>query len=76
MLSNHTFANVAAISVVLKTSGNKKIRVPTMLAILAQRSKFSSNILRHKIMLRGINVTCHVYGWMTNILIKNRLAVV
>jgi hypothetical protein len=73
-LSNHTFDNTGAKSVVVKTSDNGKIRVPTILAILAQR-KFSSIILRHRTMPRGINDTCHLYGWMINTLIKNRLAV-
>jgi hypothetical protein len=59
----------------VKTSGNEKIRVPTTLAILEQRRKFSNIILWHKTMPRGINDTCNLYWWMTNTLIKNRLAV-
>jgi hypothetical protein len=61
-LSNHTFDSNGAKSVVVKTSCNEKIRVPTMLAILAQRRTFSNDILKHTTMPRGINVTCHVYG--------------
>jgi hypothetical protein len=44
MPSNH--GNTRAKSVVVKTSGNEKITVPTMLAILAQRRKFSNINLR------------------------------
>jgi hypothetical protein len=45
MPSNHTFDNNGAKSVAVKTSGNEKIRVPTTLAILEQRRKFSNIIL-------------------------------
>jgi hypothetical protein len=62
MLSNHTLDNTGAKSVVVKTSGNEKIRVPIMLEILAQRRKCSNSILKHKIMPRGINVTSMFMG--------------
>ena len=44
--SNHTFANVGAISVVVKTSSNEKISISIMLAILACGRKFSQHYFK------------------------------
>lgn len=75
MLSNYTFENAGAKSVVMKTSCNEKMKVTTMLAVLAVSSMFSNMILKCKTMPREITVTSQLYGWVTNTLMKNWLAV-
>lgn len=60
---------------VMKTSGNEKMKVTTTLAVLAD-SKFSNITLKCRTMPREITVTSQLYGWVTNTLMKNWVAVV
>jgi hypothetical protein len=82
MPTNCTVDKTGVKSLLIKTSGNEKMRVTVMLMVLADDTKLPPHvILNRRTMPKeqlpiGLIVRCQSNGWMTNELIRDWLQVV
>lgn len=82
MKSNITVDQKGAKSILMRTTGNEKLRITAMLAVTADGHKLTPYvILKRKTMPkeslpRGLIVRCHEKGWMSKELMNDWLSVV
>jgi hypothetical protein len=76
MPSNYTVGDKDVKSVLIKTSGNEKMRVTVMLTVLADGTKLLPSVMPREQLPIGLIVRCQSDGWMTNELMRDWFQVV